>query len=119
MTLSAKVETREGDVMVLTKTRYLLFFSLPRTSVMPWRARELGAIGVQFHWTTGDPNTLEGLHNSIVQTLREGVSLPELRGITDIGRKLRSLGPDVPFIPADAPLPDSLKQISSYVKRVT
>lgn len=104
--------------MVLTKTRYLVFLSIPRTSVMPSRVGELGRRGVQFHWTTSDPNVLKGLHNSVVQALREGVGLSELRGIADIGQKLMSLGPDVPFIPEDAPLPASLKQISSFVKRV-
>jgi len=117
-TYLTKVETHEGDVMVLTKTRYLLFLSIPRTSIMPSRVGELGRLGVQFHWTTSDLNVLESLHNSVVQTLREGVGLSDLRGIADIGQKLMSLGPTVPFIPADATLPASLKQISSYVKRV-
>jgi hypothetical protein len=102
--------------MVLTKTRYLLFLSIPRTSVMPSRVGELGRRGVQFHWMTSDPNALEGLHNAVVQALREGVGLSELRGIADIGLELMSLG--LPFIPADAPLPASLKQITSYIKRV-
>ena len=115
---ATKIETHEGDVMVLTKTRYLFFLSIPRTSVMPTRMGELGRRGVQFHWTTGNPSALQHLHNSVVQALREGVGLSELRAIADIGRKLMSLGPGVPFIPADAPLPSSLKQISTYVKRV-
>ena len=103
---------------MLTKTRYLLFISMPRTSVLPSRVAELSSRGVQFHWTTSDSNVLENLHNSIVQALREGVGLSDLRGIADIGRNLMSIGPDVPFIPADAPLPECLKRISSYVKRV-
>ena len=117
-TYLTKVETQEGDVMVLTKTSYLFFSSMPRTSVMPSRVGKLGRRGVQFHWTTSNPNALEGLHNSVVQTLREGVSLVELRVIANFGLKLMSLGPGVPFIPADAPVPTSLKQISRYVKRV-
>jgi len=118
VTLFAKVETHEGDVMVLTKTHYLLFLNMPRTSVMPAQAGKLGSRGVQFHWTTSDPTVLEGLHNSVVQTLRGGVALSELRGIADFGLKLMSLGPGLPFIPEDAPLPTTLKQIGPYVKRV-
>jgi hypothetical protein len=117
-TYFTKVETHEGDVVVLTKTRYLLFLSIPRTSVMPSRVGQLGRLGVQFRWTTSEPDDVEALHNSIVQALREGVGLSDLRSIADIGLKLMSLGPGVPFIPPDAPLPASLKQISSYVKRV-
>jgi len=44
--------------------------------------------------------------------------LSELRGIADFGLKLMSLGPGLPFIPEDAPLPTTLKQIGPYVKRV-
>ena len=104
--------------MVLTKTRYFLVFNFPRTSVMPYAASKSVPAGVQFHWTTSETRALEGLHNSLVQALREGLDLSDLRGIADIGAKLQSLGPGVPFIPEDAPLPTALKAISSYVKRV-
>jgi hypothetical protein len=118
MTLLTKVETIEGDVMVLTKTRYLFFLGIPRTSVMPWRAGELPSLGIQFQWTTNNPGALESLHNSLVQVLREGLRLSELRGIADLGIKLMALGPEVPFIPPEAPLPAGLKGISGYIKRV-
>jgi hypothetical protein len=39
-------------------------------------------------------------------------------GIADLGRELKSLSPDVPFIPPEAPLPTSLKGISGYLKHV-
>lgn len=114
-----KIETPEGDVMVRTKTRYLWLFSVPRTSVMAFRVGQFVRGGsVQFQWKTGKADVLEWLHNSVVQTLREGVLLSEFRGIADLGIQLMALGPDVPFIPPDAPLPGCLKQISSYVKRV-
>lgn len=118
MTLLTKVPTREGDVMVLTKTRYLFVLGIPRTSVMPWHVGELGKLAVQFQWNTKEPAALKKLHNAIVQSLREGVALSELRGIGDIGCKLMSLDPGVPFIPEDAPLPGILKSISACVKRV-
>jgi hypothetical protein len=82
---------------------------------MPVRVRELPAQGVQFHWTTRDPDDLRRLHNHVTQVLEE-VTLAELRGIAELGKQLLSLG--LPFVPNDAPLPDGLKQLSSYVKRV-
>ncbi len=102
-TLLTKVQTQGGEVTVITKTRFLFLLSLARTSVMPARAGQLGRLGVQFHWTTSDPNSLERLHNLLVQTLQE-VTLAELRGIADQGKQLMSFG--LPFIPQEAPLPD-------------
>ncbi len=99
----------------MTKARLLLLFTVPRTSVMPSRATELAGQGIQFRWTTNDANILGHLHDLIVQTLRE-VSLTELRSIAHMGRQLVLLGS--PFIPEDAPLPDSLKEISTYIKSV-
>jgi hypothetical protein len=81
---------------------------------MPWRVEQLGRLGVQFQWTTKDLNLLERIHNEVIQVLQE-VSLSELRGVGDLGKQLSSLG--LPFIPIDAPLPDSLKRISTYIKR--
>ncbi|MBZ5543623.1 MAG: hypothetical protein LAO07_08085 [Acidobacteriia bacterium] len=109
-----RVQTREGEVVVMTKTRYLLVFSVPRTSIMPWQAEDIGRMGVQFHWATKDRNLLEQLHNQLVDVLRE-INLTDLRSIADIGIRLSAAG--LPFIPTDAPLPDSLKQISAYIKR--
>jgi hypothetical protein len=113
-TFLTRVQTREGEVLVITKTRYLLVFSVPRTSIMPWRVEKLARSGVQFQWSTKDRNLLERLHNQVIEVLRE-VSLTDLRGIADIGIRLSSIG--LPFIPTDAPLPDSLKQICAYLKR--
>jgi hypothetical protein len=113
-TFLTRVQTREGEVVVMTKTRYLLVFSVPRTSIMPWRVEQLGRSGVQFQWTTKDRNLLERLHGQVIEVLQE-ISLTELRGIADLGIRLSSLG--LPFIPTDAPLPDGLKRISAYIKR--
>ena len=118
MTILDRIETSEGTVIVITKTRYLWIVPLPRTSVMPWLAKQLVDRGVQFHWNTRKSDDLTFLHNSLLQVLREGLNLSELRVITDLGRELMSIGPDVPFIPPDAPLPANLKAISRYIKRV-
>lgn len=114
-TFLTNVETLEGEVAVITKTRFLFFFNSPRTSVMPSSLMELGEKGIQFQWATSSPTSLERLHNLLVQALQE-VSLTELRGIADMGKQLMSIG--APFIPEDAPLPDTLKQLNNYIKRV-
>lgn len=82
---------------------------------MPWHARELAGKGVQLHWATNDAVVLEKLHGLIVESLSE-LTLSELRFVADAGKMLLSMG--APFIPADAPLPPCLKEVSEYVKRV-
>ncbi len=114
--LLSKVGTKDGDVTLMTKMRHVVLFRSPHTTVMPSHLAELGKLGVRFYWNTTDPNSIGRLHNLLVQTLQEGLSLPELRYIADIGTKLLSLG--FQFIPEDAPLPESLKQTSRYIKRV-
>lgn len=116
VTLLSKVDTETGEVIVMTKTRYLLFFNMPRTSVMPWHMGELRSLGVQFHWKTSDRVQLERLHNLLLQTLRDGMGLADLRYIAEVGKQLMQLG--LPFVPGDAPVPESLKQVSEQIKRV-
>jgi len=115
-TILRNVQTQAGEaVTVMTKSHFLFLFRLPATSVMPLRATELRRRGVQFRWTTSDPEVLESLHNLVIEALGQ-VTLDELRGIADLGKRLLALG--APFIPKDAPLPDCLKQISDFVRRV-
>ena len=114
--LLSRVRTKDDDVTVMTKKRHFLLFRSPYTTVMPSHLAELGKLGVRFYWNTSDANSLGRLHNLLVQTLQEGLTLPELRYVADFGIKLLSFGS--PFIPDDAPLPESLKQTSRYIKRV-
>ena len=116
LTLGSKVQTAAGEVTVVTKTRFLFLFQMARTSVMPIRFHDLGRDGVQFRWATNDPSRLEQLHNHLVQSLGEGITLADLRGIAEIGKRLLVMG--LPFIPEDAPLPESLKLISNDIKSV-
>src|ERR1039457_2907076 len=111
LTLGSKVQTAAGEVTVVTKTRFLFLFQMARTSVMPIRFHDLGRDGVQFRWATNDPSRLEQLHNHLVQSLGEGITLADLRGIAEIGKRFLVMG--LPFIPEDAPLPESLKLISN------
>ena len=102
--------------MVMTKSRFLLFFGMPRTSVMPSCMSELGHLGVQFHWDTNDTHGLERLHNLVLQIFHDGVGLAELRYLADLGKELLSMG--LPFAPPDAPLPQSIKEVSGQIRRV-
>ena len=111
----SRVHTSEGEVTVMTKARRMI--SSPHSTVMPAHFADLGNLGVRFHWNTNDPGSLAHLHNLLVKALDEGITIKELRRIADIGTVLISTG--LPFIPEDAPLPDSLKQVATSVKRVT
>ncbi|MGA9425134.1 MAG: hypothetical protein WBV33_08650 [Terracidiphilus sp.] len=110
----SRVHTSEGDLTVMTKAGRML--SSPRTTVMPAHFADLGNLGVRFHWNTNDPGSLAHLHNLLVKTLEEGVTPMELRSVADAGKMLLSAG--LPFIPGDAPLPDSLRQVAASVKSV-
>lgn len=110
----SRVHTSEGDITVMTKARRML--SSPRTTVMPAHFAALGNLGVRFQWNTDDPGSLTHLHNLLVKTIEEGMTLTELRSVADAGKILVSAG--LPFIPGDAPLPDSLRQVAASVKSV-
>ncbi len=79
------VETSEGIVHILTKTRYLGIFPRPRTSVMPHKGSDLGRLGTAITWSTNDAAILGTLHPRIVELVREvGVS-----GIREIANSAR------------------------------
>jgi hypothetical protein len=84
---------------------------------MAYQTRKLGG-GVRFDWTTSDSSVLEVLHKLVVQTLEQGVNLTGLREIANLGRIQMALGGPPFQSSSDVPFPDSLKQISSYVKRI-
>lgn len=108
-------QTPDGKVMVLTKTRMYCVLKLPHTSVMSPKPSQLVGKGVQLHWTTGDPAQLARLQGLVPASLRE-LTLGELRSVAEMGRELLAAG--LPFVPADAPLPEPLRQLATYVKRV-
>lgn len=65
------VDTNEGQVHVLTKTRWLYIFSMPHTSIMPHRGSALMPRGTLIKWTTNDPVLLGTLHDAIVRMVQE------------------------------------------------
>ena len=69
------LETSEGQVHVLTKTRWMGFIPMPHTSVMPRTAADLKRLGTFIKWTTKDPAVLASLHDAIVRLVEEvGIS---------------------------------------------
>src|SRR6185312_11203686 len=79
------VETSEGLVHVLTKTRWLTVFPMPNTSVMPNGADNLKCLGSFIKWSTGDSTMLARLHEAIVNVVKEsGAS-----GVVEIGNSIK------------------------------
>lgn len=75
------LDTNEGQVDVLTKTRWMCFVPMPYTSVTPQKAVDLKRLGTIIKWTTNDPVMLAKLHDAIVRLLEEvGIS-----GLVEIG----------------------------------
>jgi hypothetical protein len=79
------LDTSEGQVHVLTKTRWLGFVPMPHTSVMPRSAGDLKRLGTFIKWTTKDPATLSRLHDAIVCLVEQvGIS-----GLSEIGNSVK------------------------------
>jgi hypothetical protein len=79
------LDTSEGQVHVLTKTRWLGFVPLPHTSVTPRSAGDLKRLGTFIKWTTKDPATLSTLHDAVVRLVEQvGIS-----GLVEIGNSVK------------------------------
>ena len=62
-TLLDRVHTSKGDIIVITKDRFLFFFNRSRTSIMPYKISDFGTkIGFQVRYNTSDVNILQELH---------------------------------------------------------
>jgi hypothetical protein len=100
--LLTKIETEHGTFMVLTKMRYLLFFHMPRSSVMPYHTAQFVATpGFQVHYNITDPKVLGEWHNLLCGMLSQGLfqSLSEfVRG-------------------GSFPYPEGKRHLAQYVKR--
>jgi hypothetical protein len=75
------LDTNEGVIHILTKSRWLGLIHMPRTSVMPHRAAELKRLGTLIRWRPVDTETLAALHETIVRLVEEngGSGLIEIR----------------------------------------
>lgn len=79
------LETQEGQIYVLTKRRWMGFFRMPHTSVMPARASQLGRLGICIKWTTDDRVVLGRLHDATVD-LAEKLGIRGLVEIANIAK---------------------------------
>jgi hypothetical protein len=72
-TLTDRVPTPDGDIIVTTKTRFLFFLHRRHTSVMPFGLSEFGRqLGFQVHYNTSDPDVLAELHEFYVCCVAAG-----------------------------------------------
>jgi len=75
------VPTPQGEVIVITKTRFLFFFQRSHTSVMPMGFSEFGRrIGFQARYNTSDPSVLAEFHEFFVGMVAAGGFEPLLLG---------------------------------------
>ena len=71
--LTDRMPTLNGDIIVTTKTRFLFFLNRPHTSVMPFGLSDFGRqLGFQVHYNTSDPNVLAELHDYYVCCIAAG-----------------------------------------------
>ena len=72
--LLTKVDAEGDSFIVFTKTRYLVFFCMPRTSVMPYKAMKFAhSPGFQVRYNTSNPEILEKWHEMISSMISRGL----------------------------------------------
>jgi hypothetical protein len=79
------LDTADGQVHVLTKTRWMGIFPMPHTSVTPRNAIDVKHLGTFVKWTTNDPPVLATLHDAIVRLVEQvGIS-----GLVEIANSVK------------------------------
>jgi len=69
------LNTNEGEIHILTKTKWLYVFPMPHTSVMPRSSTNLKRLGTLIKWTTNNPEKLKSLHDAITRLVEQiGIS---------------------------------------------
>ena len=69
------LDTNEGKVHILTKTRWMALVPMPHTSVSPHHTADLGRLGTFIKWTTNDSQVLADLHQAIIRLVTQiGIS---------------------------------------------
>jgi hypothetical protein len=72
--LLTKIESEHGTFMVLTKIRYLLFFQMPRSSVMPYGPVQFAATsGFMVQYKTVESTVLSEWHDMLCGMLHKGM----------------------------------------------
>jgi hypothetical protein len=100
--LLTKVESEGNSFIVMTKTPYLVFFSVPRSSVMPFNAAQFASTpGFQVRYNTDDPIILKEWHDMLSSLISRGL----FEALSNSAR--------VGFFP----YPEEKKHLEIYVKR--
>ncbi|HXM47079.1 MAG TPA: hypothetical protein VN956_04365 [Pyrinomonadaceae bacterium] len=80
------LDIAEGQVHVLTKTRWMGIVPMPHTSVTPRSPGNLKRLGTFVRWTTSDPSMLATLHAAIVRLVHEvGIS-----GLVEVANSVKA-----------------------------
>ena len=84
------LDTKEGEVHVLTKKKWLFIFPMPHTSITPRSGTKLKSLGTLIKWTTDNPEKLKSLHEATVQLVEQiGISgLVELSNSAKMSERL-------------------------------
>lgn len=76
------LETEEGRVHVVTKSRWLGIFPMPHTSVIPHQGADLVQLGTFIRWKPSDSTALKTRHDAVIRLVQERGIL----GVADIAR---------------------------------
>jgi hypothetical protein len=111
------VDLPGGDVYVLTKSRFLGVLKRPATSVVPRHG-----LGIQFRWTTDEPDTLEYVHRLVVKLVYD-IPYTDLRAIVNLNRNFNreaaKIGKKFAIDLPSAPFPEDFQEILPYIKSIT
>ncbi len=80
------VDTDEGSVHILTKTRGMGFVRMPHTSVTPRSAADMKRLGSFIEWSTNDAAALAALHESVVRLVQQHGAA----GLVEIGNMVKT-----------------------------
>lgn len=116
------LQTEEGPVQVVTRSRWLYIFPMPYTSVVPHRAADLARFGTFIRWQSSA--SLKACHDAVIYLLQER----GLSGVADVAagekrtaRVAKAMGITYPELVDEAvrsreAIPD-LDGVLKYVKK--
>jgi len=84
--LATIVETADGQVQVMTKSRWMYVFSMPHTGIMAYPPSGADfSRGIFIKWTNDEPPVLQEMHETIVRLVKQvGTS-----GMTEIADSVK------------------------------
>jgi hypothetical protein len=79
------VESADGFVHVVTKSRSAGLLPDPHTSIIPANSAAVKSLGIVIHWRTREPSTLKKLHQAVIAMV-EANSLITLVEIVNLAK---------------------------------